>query len=144
VLPRLSGTHGLQRSGVGNWLYLADWYGGGTKRLISSHLACFHAGNFIFVGIFMHSLFRRETDGPRDKGRKIAEEPNHRRVRLGIERGVLEHLRGFAVSFTFHSMQGACSLVLVPELVPRCSLGKPLTETSPGPLLPQRRRHTTR
>ncbi|KAF9653536.1 glycoside hydrolase family 47 protein [Thelephora ganbajun] len=38
------------RSGVGNWLYLADWYGGKTKRLISSHLACFHAGNFILGG----------------------------------------------------------------------------------------------
>lgn len=102
----MSGTHGLQMSGVGNWLYLADWHRGGTKRLISSHLACFHAGNFIFVSISMHSLFPRETDRPLNKGRKVTKEPNHRRVRLGIERRVLEYLWKFAVSFTFYSHAG--------------------------------------
>ena len=59
----------MQRSGVGNWLYLADWYGKGTKRLIGSHLACFHAGNFIYVSsseLFPFSplkLFVSETKG---------------------------------------------------------------------------------
>ena len=54
----------------------------------------------------MHSLFPRETDLPLNKGRKITKEPNHRRVRLGIERSVLEYLWKFAVSFTFYSHTG--------------------------------------
>jgi mannosyl-oligosaccharide alpha-1,2-mannosidase len=47
----------MQRSGVDNWLYLADWYGEGTKRLLGSHLACFHAGNFIYVSTSGPFLF---------------------------------------------------------------------------------------
>ena len=53
------GTHIPQRSGVGNWLYLGDWYNGGTKRLIGSHLACFHAGNFIYVSTHVPLYFMR-------------------------------------------------------------------------------------
>ena len=102
----LQGPHGLQRSGVGNWLYLADWHEGGTKRLLSSHLACFHAGNFIYVSISGNVLSLQKTDRPRNEGRKIAEEPDHRRLWLRTERGLLEHLRKFAVSFIFYPHAG--------------------------------------
>lgn len=36
----------IQRSTVGNWLYLAD-YDGSQVRHVGSHLACFYGGNWI-------------------------------------------------------------------------------------------------
>lgn len=40
----------MQRSTVGDWLYVADRTSSGKIRYISSHLACFHAGNWILGG----------------------------------------------------------------------------------------------
>jgi len=37
----------VQRSTVGDWLYVAERTDAGQIRHISSHLACFHAGNWI-------------------------------------------------------------------------------------------------
>ncbi|KAH8101109.1 glycoside hydrolase family 47 protein [Cristinia sonorae] len=42
-------------STVGNHLYLADQDDDGTIRHISSHLACFHAGNWLFGGKLMNN-----------------------------------------------------------------------------------------
>ena len=40
----------LQRSTVGDWLYVADRTSAGKIRYISSHLPCFHPGNWILGG----------------------------------------------------------------------------------------------
>ncbi|KAL1742558.1 glycoside hydrolase family 47 protein [Schizophyllum fasciatum] len=42
--------HLLRRSTVGDWLYLADYDSSKKIRHISSHLACFHGGNWIQGG----------------------------------------------------------------------------------------------
>ena len=137
-------THVPQRSGVGSWLYLADWYGGGTKRLIGSHLACFHAGNFIYVSAPGDSRLP-ETHLLWNKGRKITEQPNHCRVWPRTERGLLEHLCKFTVRFTFYSPHGGiCSPALGLGSAPRPSVGKLLKGTSPDPLSLRIRKHTTR
>jgi len=141
--PRFSGAHDLQRSGVGNWLYLADWYEK-KQRLISSHLACFHGGNFIYVGVSGPARFPSETDSPWNKGWKVTEQPNHRRIRFRTERGMLEHLRKFTVSFTVYAHMRAFSPALGLELALRYSLGKLPMETSPTPLPLNKWRHTIR
>ena len=40
----------MQRSTVGHWLYVAERTNSGSISYISSHLACFHAGNWILGG----------------------------------------------------------------------------------------------
>ncbi|CAL1699575.1 unnamed protein product [Somion occarium] len=47
--------HLAKTSTVGNHLYLADQQDDGTIRHIGSHLACFHAGNWLFGGRLLNN-----------------------------------------------------------------------------------------
>ncbi|KAF8656303.1 hypothetical protein AX16_002605 [Volvariella volvacea WC 439] len=45
----------LKRSTVGNWAYLADYDSSRRIRFVSSHLACFHGGNWLFGGRLLNN-----------------------------------------------------------------------------------------
>ncbi|KAF6757956.1 glycoside hydrolase [Ephemerocybe angulata] len=48
-------AHLLKTSTVGNHAYLADWDADNRVRHTSSHLACFHGGNFIYGGRLLNN-----------------------------------------------------------------------------------------